>query len=341
VISLKQFLTRPESDHEEFLAAQARMISLVLDGIVVHAVRGSPADYVRFEADLAGVRDEITREKCSPGDLLVKTGTALKAMQDYNRRTADFSNAQAVELQKITSMLAGAIANLSIAGSTSVTRLQAIERQLEQGTAIDDVRLLKEKLSECLVGIREEKLRQQTVSDSAVSEYSEGLRTARTLPFAATPQAPDTSTRLKSRPCAEMAVASAADGVSTVFGAIFIIDHLHRLNTRFGRTVGDQIITLFTQHLAQRLRPEDSIFRWSGPAFLVLLQRDEPLERVRRELAPIASARLEKTVEIKDRTVLLPLNFSWTVMPVPLAGKASVAIDKFDAFVSSKIGVEV
>ena len=48
------------------------MISLVLDGIVVHAIRGS---------------------------------------------TADFGNAQAVELHKITSMLASAIANLSVAGN--------------------------------------------------------------------------------------------------------------------------------------------------------------------------------------------------------------------------------
>ncbi len=74
--------------------------------------------------------------------------------------------------------------------------------------------------------------------------------------------------------------------------------------------MGDQIITLFTQYLTQHLRLEDSVFRWSGPAFLVLLQRDEPLERIRRELAPI-----------------------------PLAGKASVAIDKFNAFVSSKVAV--
>jgi len=99
------------------MAAQSRMISLLLDGVVVHAVRGDALDYSRFEADMAGIRDALSSEILTPGDLMIKTGTALKTLQDYNRRTSAFSNAQSVELQKITAMLTGAIANLSVAGT--------------------------------------------------------------------------------------------------------------------------------------------------------------------------------------------------------------------------------
>ncbi len=313
------------------------MISLLLDGVVVHAVRGDPTDYSRFESDLAGIRDALTTETLNSGDLLINTGTALKSLQDYNRRTSAFNNAQSVELQKITAMLTGAIANLSVAGSTNVARMQAIERQLEKASGVDDVRLLKEELSECLIGIREEKLRQQLTSEAAVNDLTANLREAQgPRPAASDPL--DSATRFKSRPCAELAIAAASDGIGSVFGALFVIDHLHGLNTRFGRTVGDQMINLFTEHLAERLEASDMIFRWSGPAFLVLMRRDDQLERVRRSLAHITSARLEKTVESRGRTVLLPLNFSWTLLQIPTGGKASGAIDKFDAFLASKIG---
>lgn len=337
--SFKHFRIHDEKGPEDFLAAQSRMISLLLDGTVIHAVRGDPADYTRFESDLAAIREEIATQHLNPGDLLIKTGYALKALQDYNRRTSNFRNAQSIELQKITSMLTGAIANLSVAGSTNVTQLQAIERQLEKTAGLDDVRLLKERLSECLLAIREEKLRQQAASEAAISDLSENLHSVRAAPSA--PSSLDAATGPQSRPAAEMAIAAAADGVATVYGALFVIDHLHRLNIRFGRAVGDQIIALFTQHLAQHLHPKDVVFRWSGPAFLVLLERDEPIERVRRSLAPIAGARLEKTVESRDRTVLLPLNFSWTLLPIPVDGKASGSIDRFDAFLSSKLGADL
>ncbi len=338
MLSLKHFLTREGTRHEDFMAAQSRMISLLLDGVVVHAVRGDASDYLRLESDMAYIRDALKTEVLNPGDLLIKTGTALKTLQDYNRRTTDFGNAQSVELQKITAMLTGAIANLSVAGSTNVTRMQSIERELEKATGLDDVRQLKEKLSECLVGIREEKVRQQLASEAAVKDLNANLREVR-APQAGS-ETLNNSTGLRSRPSAELAIAAATDGHDHVYGALFVIDHLHGLNTRFGRKVGDQLIALFTEHLTQNLQPEDAIFRWSGPAFLLLMRREDTIERVRRSLAPVTNARLEKTVESRDRTVLLPLNFSWTLLQIPTGGKASGTIDKFDAFLSSKIGYE-
>lgn len=338
MLSFKPFLHRNVDERDNLVAAQQRMIASLLDGIVVHAVKGDPLDFERLQDDISSLRNSANTEEWSSADLLISTGTALKALQDYNRRTGAFIRAQGVELQKITGMLTQAIVNLSIEGSTNVSKLQALEKQLESAVGVDTVRVLKEKLSDCLEGIREEKFRQKVASETVVANLSDGLQSAR--PCVALPSAGalDPTTGLPTRPSAEHSLALASDGVTQTFAALYVIDHLHGLNSRFGRAIGDQTIQMFARHLAKHLTPGDVTFRWSGPAFLILLQREGSLEIVRRELASIASTRLEMTVEARGRAVMLPVNFSWTLVQIHQNGKVSGVVDKLDAFVASKVG---
>lgn len=338
MLSFKPFLYREEpSRGDDLLPALRRMIATLLDGFVQHAVRGDSLDYSRLEIDMLGLRNEVIAEDLTSADLMIATGTALKTLQDYNRRTGALVQAQAVEVQKITGMLTQAIVNLAVDGSTNVSRLQSLERELETAAKIEDVRLLKDKLSECLAGIREEKLRQKAATDAAVSGMKENLRSTQPE-VAVSAAAVDKTTGLSTRPEAEAAIAAATDGTKNVFAVLFVIDHLHGLNARFGRAVGDQTIVMFAQHLAQHLQPSDTVYRWSGPAFLALIERNDGAERVRRELLPVATARLELNVEARGRAVLLPIHFSWTFVPIPLCGKAGAIIDKLDAFLVSKVG---
>ncbi len=295
-------------------------------------------DYERLETDMVSLRRSVSADDLGSADLLISTGSALKALQDYNRRTGDLLQAQTVEVQKITGMLTQAIVGLAVEGSTSVSRLQALERQLEGAAGLEDVRSLKHKLSECLTGIREEKLRQKTTSDMTVSKLSEGLRAARPDAPALNADSRDGTTGLGTRPAAENAIAAAADSGKSFYAAFFVIDHLHGLNSRFGRSVGDQTISMFSQHLARHFRAEDQVFRWSGPAFLALASREGSAEMVRREFAPIASARLEMNVESKGRAVLLPINFSWSLISIPICGKAGAVVDQLDAFLTRRVG---
>ena len=325
---------------EDTFAAQQRMITLLLETMVHHAVRGDALDFALLESDITSFREAISSENLESGDLLMQTATALKSLEDYNRRTSDFHRQQALELKKITAMMTRSIVNLSVAGSTNVARLQSLERQLERAAKIDDIRMLKERLGECLIGIREEKFRQQASSEGVIDGLNGTSLAAGAVPRTISLQSLDVTTGLGSRSAAERAIANCSDNGGTFYAALFVIDHLHGLNTRYGRAVGDQIILSFAQHLAQTLRPEDAVFRWSGPAFLTLVEREDSLEKVRRAQAPVTNARLEKMVQSRDRTVLLPINFSWTLVPVSMGGRASVTVDRLDAFLTSKVGSE-
>ena len=58
--------------------------------------------------------------------------------------------------------------------------------------------------------------------------------------------------------------------------AILLIDinHFKQINDTFGHTVGDKALRAFSRELAQALRLSDTIGRYGGDEFLVIVERD-------------------------------------------------------------------
>ena len=59
---------------------------------------------------------------------------------------------------------------------------------------------------------------------------------------------------------------------SLPFGVLFCdIDHLKDLNDTFGHNLGDQVLRMIAQTLRANIRETDSMGRWGGEEFLVIL----------------------------------------------------------------------
>src|SRR5438477_11487839 len=102
MISLKDYRFRePGGDSN---AAYIRMIDLLLQGISMHAVEGDKADYERFRSDIDQIATTLGARTPFP-ELLVMAGEAVRAMEDYNRRTDKFIRQQKEGLQTMLSML--------------------------------------------------------------------------------------------------------------------------------------------------------------------------------------------------------------------------------------------
>lgn len=293
---------------------------------MVHALRGEEQDYTRFETDIWSLRDSIS-PLSSPEELMVGTGSALRSLQDYNRRSAASFNGHAKDLQSVVSLLIEAVIQLSGVNTGNVGRLREVAQQLGKTSPPHEIRPLVERLAECLLGIREDKIR----SAPEPGALTTGVEPSRAC---------DQLTGLGSRPNAESALALALDQEQSSYAAFFVIDHLHSLNQRFGRKLGDEIIAMFAVHLAQNLRADDVVYRWSGPSFLVLLNRECGSDKLRRELLPVLRTRLEKTVESNNRMVLLPINFTWMLFPILECKHTSHLVAKIDAFLHTQIGPE-
>src|SRR5438067_991519 len=83
------------------------------------AVEGEPADYDWLRCAIADLQTRLTEDP-SPANILVTTGAAVNAMQDYNRRTSHILSARSVELQSIVGMLTGAMSQIATTSQTSI-----------------------------------------------------------------------------------------------------------------------------------------------------------------------------------------------------------------------------
>ncbi len=151
------------------------------------------------------------------------------------------------------------------------------------------------------------------------------------------PPAPavDPQTGLPGRTEAERAIAQAHQQGSRVFAGVFVIDHFKTLVQRYGFTAAEEVILFFSVHLAQGLGAGAQLFRWSGPAFVVLAERLDSLERVRREMAGLASVKLEKVLQLKARTALVVVSSAWEVYPIYGSGSVEQLVRQIDAFAAA------
>ncbi len=315
MISIKKFLSADDRKAQEATEASERMTHLLLQAIGLHAVEGDKDDYNTFRVTIADLETNLANEP-SPNNFLITTGAAIKALQDYNRRTSFYIRARSVELQTIVGMLTNAMGQISTASQTSIEQLQDLQRQIGQAVMVEDMRTVKLRLSECLDSMRVESDRQRTEARQVVAGMQDGLRKAQEpQPEVENPEA-DLLTGLPLRREAETAMRSACEQQAHAYAALFVLDRIQSINARFGYSLGDQIMMIFLKHLSRGLSARDEFYRWGPETFLAVLRRNESGEQVRRELARFLTGRLEETFEIGNRSVTLPIVSTWTVMPL-------------------------
>ncbi len=329
MISLKRYLLSRE-DNPFF-----RTTELLLEAIGVHAVMVEPEEYDRFRDDIQALVRQLNHDPIA--EALVVSGAAIQALAEYNQRVSRIPRMRQAELQSIVTMLTDTIKSLSTAGAASLSRLQDIERRLEKASEIEDMRALKIHLADCLKGLQMEQKRQAAVNQVQVAALrSELRRNEQALRAEQVVESLDLLTGLPSRPAAEEALSACCEHGAGTYAVAFVVERIMSINTRFGHAAGDQVITLMGDHLKRSFSVDDRLYRWTGPSFLLILKREQLLAEVRAEVVRSLSVRLEKTLEIGKRSVLLPVSASWAVYPLENETGAEPLIEKIEVFVRSR-----
>jgi GGDEF domain-containing protein len=331
MISLKSYLSR-ENEAE---AAYRRIIVLFLQGISLHSVEGDKADHDRFREDIDKCLSVLSPETLT-SELLVVVGGALRAMEEYNQRTSKFVRRQNTELQHMVSMLTQTIITIGDSSENSVNRLQNIEKSIESTQAVEDIQILKLRMSECLEAVRDEAVRQRRDGRDALASLKKELESSQELMGSrATKPDLDVATGLPGKAEAERAIRKAIEAPQGKFLMIAVCSRVQAVNARFGYAVGDRMLEAFAEHFKKRLSASDRLFRWQGPALAALLERAERLERVRAEIRQFADIRFDKTVEVGQRTVLIPISATWSIFP--LAPPLDAFLKQLEAFTAVQI----
>lgn len=328
MITLSRFLTADRA----ILEICFRIINLLLEGIGLHAVEGDRPEYEKFRKDISAENAKMKLETSS-ADLLVGAGTVIRAMEEYNKRVAQTVHQRNSELRNIISMLTQAMIAVSDSSERTATRLHEIEKQLTTASVIEDVRMLKLRLGECLEKIREEKQIQVDQSSKVVEDLEKTIsQSPQHEPVSA---GIDLTTGLPDRTAAEAALNLCAAANEKAYAVIFIGDRVQLINARFGYAAGDEVLKTIKTHIQKALRPADRLYRWRGPSFLALLKRPDAVDTVHTEMQRVNMSKLEKTVEIGNKFVLLPIGVHSAIFAV--SSSVRLLTHKIDAFVATHV----
>lgn len=296
----------------------------------IHAVDYRPDQKTLFQAAVREVAGKLEAAG-SEAQAQVHAGEVIDILRRYNRDVETFVAAKAKELQSMVAMLTDTVVQLCGTTAVSVHNLVELERDLESADEIEDIQLLKVRLSAQLKTMRREVEDQQ--------QRFEQLKTvaeAQIHPQAATVAADvDRTTGLPGPAAAEAALHIALQRGTQVTSAVFVIERLKAVNDRYGFAIGDEILAVFSRRLLQRF-PNDAIFRWRGPSFLLILETGHPIEVVRREIQRAIFGSLEHTARMGTRSVLLPIHWSWTLFPVTASTPVAMVLQDIDHYVAKQ-----
>jgi GGDEF domain-containing protein len=309
-----------------------RVISLLLQGISLHAVEGDRADYDRFRNDFDRIQASLGKEASGP-ELLVATGAANQALADYGQRTTRFIRQQGAVLHNMISMLTQTMVSIGAGNESSAEHLQAIEKELAHAVVIEDVQALKLRLAECLKNLREEVVRQKAQAKAQARQLQQHVEHARDC-IQDPPDVDceiDSATGLRTRSAAKTAFHAALQTPGRKYVVAAVVNRIQSVNRHFGYAVGDQLLKKFSDLFGATLAKTDRLFRWRGPALVALLEREESIHAVQAEIRRINSKRIEGVLEVGEGA-LLPVSASWLVLALDSsAADMAKAIEKFIA----------
>jgi GGDEF domain-containing protein len=244
------------------------------------------------------------------------------------------------ELQYILKLAAGAVSSICSANDECFVRLDQIEEGIEETSAIEGVRVLRFRLLECLQELREHSRHQKEEMSRLLAQLQEQLEAAKAgkcKENKALSPAVDGLSGLEAREAAELAVAAALERGGNSYAALFVVDRLHTINAQFGYSTGDRVLRAFCGHVKSFLSPQDQLFRWTGPAFVGLLDCGEDPAEVRADIERIAGFKLEVAVQIGNRSILLPVACASLLVPLTEASKLADVTARLDVFTSERV----
>jgi len=239
------------------------------------------------------------------------------------------------QLRALLASVAQTVSQICSASEECGVRLDQIEEEMEEAEGIEGIRVLRFRLEESLQSLRNETRRQRQELSQIFARLQKQVETAQAAdrdekrPGAEI----DRISGFETRETAERVMASTIQrGGGSSYATLFVVDRLHLINAQFGYSTGDRILREVGEHLRSCLSPADQLFRWTGPAFLAVIERGEEPVEVEASIQRLAAERLETTVKIGNGSVRLPV--MRTSMLAPLAGCQSLGALKIrlDAF---------
>ncbi len=309
-----------------------RALLLLIEGLALNAIDIDAASRREFQSALRGLGSNLELA-ADPEQWLLTTSQVIQTLQLFAKKTEEYASEQRRELQRMVDCLATTLVQVSKSSGQTAQGLRAIEQRLMAVTLLDDIREIRAELKLTVSMIQEESTRHER--ENEVYREEAGHARLRQISMADGTGQLDQATGLPSAREAETAIDSLG-GSAGIYPAVFFLERLDLINSRYGFKVGDQMLIRFSQHLAKYMKPGDRLFRWRGPSFVALLSRDTSLDTVRSELKRFSSNKIEHMFDVDNRKVLMRISSDCALISVAADDQKGEVVRRIESFIAAQ-----
>jgi hypothetical protein len=332
MISIKRLLEGKNADRGQKNLPEPpvrQMGSLLLDGMATHVVRGHETDLKVFRRTLTALERQINEPQSALG-LLALSSDAVEALETYSRRTNAYVSEGNEQMSSMIAVLTETVVEMSDQTDASVARLQAIEKQVELASGLDDWRTLRANLENCLLALREAAAQQRSHAANIAQRLQQQIGKAqqRTAIELRRQSFSDADLDLMPEPSED------AKSVWTSYVAVFKLQRAEHIASRFGEDVKNQMLSLIGTQLKTTLGPNDRLLRWKGTSFVLFLKTTDPPAKLRRQLSNAMAAIRQQYIDVGSKSALLSVAADWIMFPESQCPSLEAVFAEVDAFLA-------
>jgi GGDEF domain-containing protein len=333
MISIKQFMEARRSDadsNREVLRSALQTIRLLLEALGDNVVQEPEQDYQALQRHLQNLARRLDDRPTSLS-LLSLGSEAIESLETFAERSRAYFREQNAEMQSIVAMLTHTIADISGQADASIGRLQAIEHKIETASELEDVRVQRSCLADCLAQIREAVSQQRRSSAATIQRLHEQIEMAeRSAKPGPPPRCAPRAAEIDLVPEVEDMPPPVA--TPTEYVAAFKLQRSEHIASRFGESAKHQMLSLISQTLKSILGPNDRLLRWKGQSFVMFFTSTGTIADVRAMLSEAVAKTGQHYIEVGKKSALLSVGVDWIVFPQSQCSSLDAVFDEVDAF---------
>ena len=128
------------------------------------------------------------------------------------------------------------------------------------------------------------------------------------------------------------AISMRVDSGKRNYGVVLVLSQFDMFRMRYGINSAERLLHALSAQVMKTLPPEDRLYQWSNRCLIALCERGSSLDEVRLEMTALCSRRIDYFLNAPERSALVTLSATWTLLPLYGATSLDKVIEQIDGF---------
>jgi diguanylate cyclase (GGDEF)-like protein len=271
-----------EQQREELLHSVLGCCRAVVGAVAENGARVCPPVADTFQQNLVALCDRLASATV-PRDISRTEEEIGREIEDWSTRASEYYRRKAGEIRDVMLAMNEAAKSVADRDERYRTQFREVSSQLQQIGDLEDLTRIKQivqtsagELRSCVDRMVEDGRQSVASLTTKLAAYEQRLEEAERASFL------DPLTGLLNRSGIEREIADRIRAARTFCMVVADLNGFKAVNDTHGHAAGDELLKAFAREFKGQFRTLDSVGRWGGDEFVVLL--DSPLGEVRTRM---------------------------------------------------------